>query len=86
MNNQIDSSFLEEEKNGSLSLSNLITVFLIIGIILGFVTPKIYIASNIYYKSLEIEREKSKLLILEDEKRELELELEMYKFNNDIER
>ena len=69
-----------------LRLSNLRAVFVIFAIVLGFIVPKIYVASNIYYKSLEIEREKSKLLVLENERLELELELERYKFMNDIKR
>lgn len=78
---------LEEERpRQGLSKESLITVFLLIAILLGFIIPKIYIASNIYYKSREIEKEKSKLVILEDEKRVLEQQLELYKFNNDVEK
>lgn len=76
---------LLEEKESGLEVNSLKFVFLCIAVILGFIVPKIYISSNIYYKSLEIEREKDKLLILGDENRKLRQKLELIKFKNDTE-
>lgn len=82
------SELLEEvapvyEEGGELDANLLIITILTMVIVLSLIFPKIYIASNIYYESVEIDRLKKQYSILLEENRRLTQRLEQKKFINE---
>jgi len=67
-------------RSGELDFGILMVVFLAAGIALMLMVPKIYISSEIYAKSLAIERSKDNLWILKDENNRLRQDLERTQF------
>jgi len=63
-----------------LSINALIIAYLSIFIVLALFLPKIYIASNIYFESIQINKLKKQTEILEDENKYLSRKLEYQKF------
>ena len=63
-----------------LSLNALIIAYLSIFIVLALFLPKIYIASNIYFESIQTNKLKKQMEILEDENKYLFRKLEYQKF------
>ena len=63
-----------------LSFNALIIAYLSIFIVLALFLPKIYIASNIYFESIRINKLKKQMEILEDEHKYLSRKLEYQKF------
>jgi len=68
------------EGGGELDLNLLIVTLLSMVIVLLLIFPKIYIASNLYYESVKIDRLKKEYMILYEENRLLTQQIEQKKF------
>jgi len=77
---EVTSSYVE---GGELDANILIVTLLSMVIVLGLIFPKIYIASNIYYESVEIDRLKKQYSILLEQNKILEQRIEYKKFMNE---
>jgi hypothetical protein len=71
------------QEGGELDGSILVVTLLSMVIVLGLIFPKIYIASNIYYESVEIDRLKKQYTILLEQNKILEQKIEYKKFMNE---
>ncbi len=71
------------EEGGELDMGILVITLLAMVIVLSLIFPKIYIASNIYYESVEIDRLKKQYSILLEENKRLTQQLEQKKFMNE---
>lgn len=74
-----DELYIDQEVE-PISLQSFLVVLVAIFVCLLLIMPKIYIANNIYYKSVEIRKNKNTLLILEDEHEVLRQKLQSVKF------
>lgn len=70
----------EESKNLDRRFLVITLLFMIIALVLIF--PKIYIASNIYFESIKINKLKKELKILVDENKHLNQKIEHKKFKD----
>ena len=71
------------EEGGELDVTILVITLLTMVIVLSLIFPKIYIASNIYYESVEIDSLKKQYNILLEENKRLTQQLEQKKFINE---
>jgi cell division protein FtsL len=68
-------------KNSNIEIRFVLKILIFIVIALCLLIPKIYISTNIYYKSLELSKLKSLNQSLTEENRYLKQEVEQKKFN-----
>lgn len=71
------------DMSGELDWDLLVVTILSMVIVLLLIFPKIYIASNIYFESVEIERLKKEYTILSEENKILTQKIEEKKFSNE---
>ena len=71
------------EEGGELDKTILIVTLLTMVIVLALIFPKIYIASNIYYESVEVDKLKKQYDILLEENKRLSQQIEQKKFINE---
>jgi len=80
----LDSYSRMEEEKSKIGGYDIFIVFFIFFLILSLLFPKIYIANQIYYKSITVNKLLDHYEILKEENRLLKQKLEQQKFKNQI--
>ena len=80
----LDSYAEYESRKGGISVYDIFMVFFIFFLILSLLFPKIYIANQIYYKSITVNKLLDHYEILKEENRLLKQKLEQQKFKYQI--